>query len=296
MTSADWGRLLLLALLWGGSFFLTGIAVKSVPVMTLVGLRIGIAALVLWGFVIISGRRIPLDPRVWLAFFIMGFINNVVPFLLIAWGQTGIPAGLASILNATTPLWTVLVTAVFLSDEPPNISKLLGVVLGFGGVVIMIGLDMLHGLGAALLPQLAILGAALSYAFAGTYGRRFSQMHVDPVAAAAGMLTAGAIILLPLVLLHDGMPSAATPASTWLAVTILAVACTAFAYVLYFGILNRAGATNISLVTFLVPVSAILLSAIFLGEHLGLPHLIGFTLIAGGLALIDGRLLRRPGR
>lgn len=291
MEPIDWVQLLLLSLLWGGSFFLIAIAVQGLPVLTIVALRVVIAAGVLWLIVIATGRVVPCQPGVWIAFLVMGILNNAIPFSLIVYGQMAIPSGLASILNATTPLWTVIVSGLLLADERASLRKLAGVVLGLGGVAVMIGLDTLSGLGHGILPQLAILGAAISYAFAGVFGRRFRAMGIDPVVTAAGMVTGTSAVLLPLALLVEGMPwDHAADQSVWLAVLVLGVISTGLAYVLYFRILARAGATNISLVTFLVPVSAILLGWLFLDEALGLAHVLGMALIALGLALIDGRL------
>ena len=290
MAAADWLQLGLLSLVWGGSFFLVAIAVTGLPVLTIVAVRVSVAALVLWLIVVATGRRAPRDPRIWAAFLIMGVLNNAVPFSLIVFGQTQIPSGLASILNATTPLWTVIVSGLVLADERASIRKLAGVVLGLGGVAVMIGLDSLAGVGHAVWPQLAVLGAAISYAFASVFGRRFRTMGVDPVVTAAGMVTGSSVIPLPCALVFDGWPAAA-PGQTWLALGVLGVICTGLAYVLYFRVLARAGATNISLVTFLVPVSAILLGWLFLRETLGIAHVMGIGLIGAGLALIDGRLL-----
>lgn len=293
MDALDWAQLILLSILWGGSFFLIGISVTGLPVISIVAIRVAVAAMVLWLIVAATGRKAPRDPVIWGAFLIMGILNNAIPFGLIVWGQTSIPSGLASILNATTPLWTVIVSGLVLADERFNTRKLGGVVLGLGGVAVMIGLDALAGLGHALWAQMAILGAALSYAFASVFGRRFRNMGVDPVVTAAGMVTGSSAVLIPLALLIDGVPAAGVPARVWLAVLTLGVLCTGLAYVLYFRVLTRAGATNISLVTFLVPVSAILLGWLFLAETLGPAHILGIALIATGLALIDGRLFGR---
>ena len=295
MTPSDWAQLLLLSLIWGGSFFLTGVAVKGLPVLTLVAVRVAVAALVLWAVVLARGTRIPRAPAVWVMFLVMGALNNAVPFMLIAWGQRSIPSGLASILNATTPLFTVLVSAALLADERASLQKLAGVLMGLAGVAVMMGLDTIAGHGHALLPQLAVLGAALSYAFAGAYGRRFGRMGLDPILAAAGMVTGSSVMMIPAALALDGWPQGVA-ATYWLAAITIGVVGTGLAYVMYFRILARAGATNISLVTFLVPVSAILLGWLFLGEVLGPAHAIGMAMIALGLALIDGRLIRWPKR
>lgn len=294
MGRADWVMLLVLSLLWGGSFFLIGVIVTALPVLTIVALRVGLAALVLWAVLLATGRRIPAGRRVIGSLLAMGVLNNVIPFGLIVWGQTSIGAGLASILNATTPLFGVLVAGLVLADERGSARKLAGVMLGFAGVVVMIGPQALEGMGRAGWAQLAILGAAFSYACAGVFGRRFARWGVDPVAVAAGQVTASSLVLVPLALIVDRPWALPAPgAEIWAAVVALAVLATALAYVLYFRVLARAGATNILLVTFLVPVSAILLGVGLLGEVLTGAQLVGMALIGAGLAAIDGRLLKR---
>ena len=292
MEAADWALLLLLSLIWGGSFFLIGVIVGHLPVISIVAIRVAVAALVLWGVVIITGRPIPRGADLWGAFLVMGVLNNAIPFGLIVWAQTSIPAGLASILNATTPLFTVLVSTLVLTDERASLTRLAGVATGLGGVAVMIGLDSMSG-GHGMLPQVAMLGAAISYACAAAFGRQFRRRGIDPVVTAAGMVTGSSVVLLPLALAVDGLPSMDVPGRVWLAVLVLGAVCTGLAYVMFFRILGRAGATNISLVTFLVPVSAILLGWLFLGESLGAVQLLGMAVIGLGLAMIDGRLIRR---
>ncbi|MCG7550753.1 DMT family transporter [Pseudoalteromonas sp. Of7M-16] len=288
-----WTMLVLLSMLWGGSFFFVGVAVSSLPSMTIVTLRVGIAALVLWGVVIALGERPPKNLKAWGAFFSMGLLNNVIPFVLIVWGQTQIASGLASILNAATPIFAVIVAGVLLPDERPSFMKLVGVILGFFGVVVMIGMPALEGSGS-LLAQLAVVAAALSYAFAGVYGRRFKSLGIKPLSTAAGQVTASTMIMIPLTLLIEGsIDFRSVSATTWGAVAGLAVGSTAVAYVLYFKVLELAGATNVLLVTLLVPVSAIVLGSLFLNETLETIHFIGMGLIAIGLSAIDGRLWRQ---
>ncbi|ESP94361.1 putative permease [Pseudoalteromonas luteoviolacea 2ta16] len=288
-----WTMLVLLSMLWGGSFFFVGVAVSSLPSMTIVTLRVGIAALVLWGMVIALGERPPKNLKVWSAFFSMGLLNNVIPFVLIVWGQTQIASGLASILNAATPIFAVIVAGVLLPDERPSFMKLVGVILGFFGVVIMIGMPALEGSGSVL-AQLAVVAAALSYAFAGVYGRRFKSLGIKPLSTAAGQVTASTMIMIPLTLLIEGsIDFRSVSVTTWGAVAGLAVGSTAVAYVLYFKVLELAGATNVLLVTLLVPVSAIVLGSLFLNETLETIHFIGMGLIAIGLSAIDGRLWRQ---
>lgn len=292
MGPLEWMLLLVLSVFWGGSFFFVGVAVSELPTLTIVVLRVGLAALALWAFVLITGRKVPKTSFVWLSFLIMGLLNNVIPFSLIVWGQQSIASGLASILNAATPLFTVLVAGLFLADEKVSVSKMMGVVVGLFGVVVMIGLDALAGLGGDIWRQGAILVATLSYAFAAIFGRRFKEMGVDPVVIAAGQVTASALVLAPVALMLDEPFSLPVPSVwVWASIVGLALLSTAFAYILYFQILQRAGATNLSLVTLLIPVSAILLGSLVLGEQLRPVHFVGMGLIGLGLVILDGRLV-----
>lgn len=289
----EWSLLLTLSVLWGGSFFFVGVAVADLPPLTIVALRVSLAALGLWVVLILFRYRMPRSPSVWMAFGVMGLINNVIPFSLIVWGQTQIASGLASILNATTPLFTVVVATLLLPDEKATPLKMAGVLVGFVGVVALIGVPASTG-SAPLLPQLAILGATLSYAFAKTFGRRFNGMGVPALVIAAGQVTASGLIMLPLAWAVEGTDAVLTASlASWSAVICLALLSTSLAYVLYFMLLERAGATNVSLVTLLVPVSAMALGALFLDETVTPLQLAGLALIALGLSAIDGRLWRR---
>ncbi len=290
MTALEWAMLLALATVWGGSFFFNGIAVRELPVFTVVVSRVALAAILLLGLLRLRGEPMPRDRRVWAAFFGMGLLNNAIPFSLIAWGQTHIASGVASILNAATPLFTVVLAHVLTSDERMTGGRLAGVAIGFAGVAVMIGPDALADLGVHLLAQLMCLAGALSYAFAGIYGRRFHAMGVPPLATATGQVVASSLILLPLALVVDRPWTLPPPSLATLGALVgVAAISTALAYVLYFRILATAGATNLLLVTFLIPVSAILLGTLFLGEVLLPRHLAGMALIGAGLAAIDGR-------
>jgi len=263
MDAFDWVMLITLATVWGGSFLFNAILVAELPVITIVAIRVTVAALALWGFVRVTGRKIPTSPQVWGALLILGVLNNAIPFSLIVQGQTQITSGLASILNATTPLFTILVAGFFLTDERFSVLRVLGVVVGFSGVILMVGPEALSGLGDDFWAQLCALGAALSYGFASVFGRRFRELRVDPVMVATGQVTMSSLVLWPIALWIDG-PQDIMGLSFNAAASMfgLAVLCTSFAYILYFRILERAGATNISLVTFLVPISAIILGII----------------------------------
>jgi drug/metabolite transporter (DMT)-like permease len=291
MGPVEWGMLLLLAVLWGGSFFFAKIAVDELPPLTIVLCRVALAALALNLVVLAGDRRIPTDRGAWGALAVMGILNNVVPFSLIFWGQTQIAAGLASILNATTPLFTVLVAHVATADEKLTPARLVGVLTGIAGVAVMIGPGAFANGGGDTLAKLAVLGAALSYAFASIWGRRFRGM--PPTVTAAGQLTASAIVIAPIALLADRPWTLSLPGQrVVVAVIALAILSTAIGYLLYFAVLARAGSTNVVLVTLLIPPSAMLLGALFLAERIAPPDYLGLTCIAAGLAAIDGRLPR----
>ena len=291
MTAAEWSLLVLLSVIWGGSFFFTGVAVRELPPLTIVAARVGLAALALHAVVRLSGQRMPTSSKIWLGFLGMGLLNNILPFSLIVWAQTHIESGLASILNATTPLFGVVVAHLLTRDEKMTGNRLSGVLVGFAGVAVMIGPSSLSHLGQDLLAQIAILGAALSYAFAGVYGRRFRLWGLSPMVTACGQLTASSVVMLIVAMTVDRPWTLPAPgAATIAAVIAIAVISTALAYVIFFRILASAGATNIMLVTFLIPVSAIMLGALFLGERLAPEDFSGMAIILLGLALIDGRI------
>ena len=292
MNRREWAMLVTLSVLWGGSFFFAEIALESLPPLTIVTLRVGLAAITLWLVVLALKLPIPNSAPIWIAFLTMGLLNNVLPFSLIVWGQSQISSGLAAILNATAPLFGVIVAGILLRDESATLIKLTGVFVGFAGVIVMMDLSSIAT--SSLLAQLAILAAALSYACASVYGRRFKATGLNPILVAAGQVTGSTLLLLPIALWVDGNdPYANVPTQVWAAIISLAVFSTAAAYILYFKLLASAGATNILLVTLLVPVSAILLGWLFLKESLQTPHIIGMAMIALGLSAIDGRLWRR---
>jgi drug/metabolite transporter (DMT)-like permease len=292
MTASDWALLAILSIVWGGSFLFVGVAVKELPPFTIVALRVLLAAIALRLVLLAMGIELPRARRAWAAFLGMGILNNVIPFSLIVWGQSHIASGLASILNATTPLFTVIVAHYFTVDERLTGQRLAGVIVGFIGVAVMIGAAAVLSWDANILAQLAVLGAALSYGFSGVFGRRFKAMGIPPLATAAGQVTASSAILLPLALIVDRPWTLPVPSTgAVLSLLALALVSTAFAYLIFFRLLARAGATNVGLVTFLIPVSAILFGVVLLGETLEPRHMAGMLLIGFGLILIDGRLV-----
>jgi drug/metabolite transporter (DMT)-like permease len=292
MNRGDWTILLVLALIWGGAFLFIGVAVRHVPPLTYVWLRLSIAAAGMWLFLRVRGQPLGLPRSVWGSMLLLALLNNAVPFTLFGWGQTHIASGLASILNATTPIWGVVVAHLLTRDERMSPRKVAGVLLGFAGVATMIGPTLLADVGAGALPQLACITASLSYALAAVWARRFKRLGLSPMSVTTAQLTAGAAMMLPFALLVDKpWTQAMPPLTAWGAIIALALLCTAFGYVLYFRLIDSAGATNALLVTLLVPPVAILLGSLFLGESLAPQDFAGLGLIALGLAAIDGRLV-----
>jgi drug/metabolite transporter (DMT)-like permease len=300
MDKGDWATLITLALIWGGAFLFIGIAVRHVPPLTYVALRLTVAAGAMWIYLKLSRQRLGLPRQVWGSILLLALLNNALPFTLFGWSQQHIASGLAAILNATTPIWGVIVAHFLTRDERMSPRKVAGVLLGVAGVVTMIGPSLLANIGTGAVAQLACITASLCYALAAVWARRFKGLGLSPMSVTTGQLTAGAAMMLPVALIVDQpWTRAFPPLSAWGAIIALALMCTAFGYVMYFRLIDSSGATNALLVTLLVPPVAILLGAAFLGETLALQDFVGLGLIAFGLAAIDGRLLnavfgRRP--
>lgn len=297
MNKSDWLTLLALAVIWGAAFLFISVAVHEVAPLTYVWLRLTIAAVAMWLFLWWRGESAGLPRKVWGSILVLALFNNAIPFVLFGWGQTHIASGLASILNATTPIWGVVVAHLFTSDEKLTGRKLAGVLLGFGGVTVMIGPALLGSIGNNVFAQLACVTAALCYAFAGVWARRFRAMGLSPMSVTTGQLTAGALVMLPIAMSIDRPWMDALPSLKAIgAIAALAIVCSAFAYILYFRLIDRAGATNALLVTLLVPPVAIFFGSLVLNEVIEPRDFVGLALIALGLAAIDGRLLRLVSR
>ncbi len=287
--ASAWALLFVLGLLWGGSFFFARIAVAEVPPFTLVFFRLFLAALAL--HIYLRGRfgTYTLLREHWRSFAVLGLINNAIPHTLIFFGQTEIGAGLAAILNATTPIFTVLIANRFTEDEKLSTAKILGCLLGLAGTIVLIGPGVFTSTAAPLWALILPVLAALSYGCAGTYGKRFRGLPA-PVTA-AGQMTASSLMMLPVMLIADQPWTLTFPSMTVVgAILALALLSTALGYLIYFRILALAGATYTSLVTLLVPPSAILLGAIFLHERLDVAEVAGMALIGLGLLVLNGML------
>ena len=291
MTAKNWGLLFILSLLWGSSFFFYKVLVAVLPPITVVLGRVGIAAIALNLWLLATGVRLPMARALWGRFLMSGLLNNVLPFILIAWGETRISSGMASILNATTPIFMVMVAHFLTQDDRMTAGKVMAVIVGFIGVGVLVGPDALAGNSQAL-GELAVALAAFIYAFAAIYSRRFRGL--TPLVAATGQISGATLILLPLSLAidrpwHYPMPGG----EVWASFAAIALANTAFAYFIYYKLLARAGVTFISLCTFIIPPMALVLGAVALHEGIALNALIGMAIIALGLAVNDGRLIAK---
>ena len=287
----DWGLIIILSILWGGSFFFVGVAVKEIKPFTIVLCRVALASIILLAVVYLKGDKMPSSPSLWGGFIVMGALNNLIPFSLIVWGQTHIESGLASILNATTPIFSVILAHFLTKEEHLTANRMSGVLIGWVGVAVLIGIDSLRGFGNEVYAQIAVLGAAFSYACAAIYGRRFKGL--SPLVVATGMLCGSTIMMTPMALLVDQPWNLSPSAFIIFALFGLAATSTSLAYIIYFRVLAIAGPTNLLLVTFLIPLSAIFLGVMVLGERLEWNAFVGMGLIFIGLIAIDGRLFKK---
>lgn len=291
MGTAEWLSLAVMSLLWGSAFVFVKVALAEVPPLTLVWARLTLAAGMLWSLVAASGGRPPRGARGWAPFLVLAALNNAIPFTLLSWAQTRIPSGVAAILNASTPLFTAVLAHFLTRDERLTAQRLAGVLIGMGGVAVMVGPEAVGQLGGHGAAEAAALAAALCYALGGIYGRRLAGW--PPTVTAAAQTAAGSAMLLPLVVAVDRPWTRAVPgAGALAAVAALGLLSTALAYVLFFRLLARTGATHAALVTLLIPVVTMLLAAAFLGERPTPGQLLGMAGIGAGLAAVDGRPLR----
>ncbi|WP_108385170.1 DMT family transporter [Yoonia sediminilitoris] len=289
LSTRAWGELLLLSIIWGASFLSIRVALDEISPLTAVAHRTGWAMLILWAYIFYRRLPLPSEPKVWAAFLVMGLLNNVIPFSLIAWGQLHIETGLTSILNAATAIFGVILAALCFADERLTRRRLIGASVGFVGVAMAIGLSALKQFDLRSLAQLAVVAGTISYALASVWARKM-LVGLRPQVAAAGMLTGASLITVPLAWVVEGPISLDLQPQTWAAIGYYAVVATAIAYLLYYRVLAMAGSGNLMLCTLLVAPVAIILGAILLGERLSFSAYLGFMLLALGLIIIDGRL------
>ena len=294
MAVADWYRVVILSLVWGGSFFFIEVMLEAMPPMTSVlgRLTVGLVGLVCLSKIL--GYRLGILIEQWQSFALIGLINNAIPFSLISFGQTEITGSIASIINATTPIMTALVAHRLTTDEQLSLNKTLGIGFGFSGILVLFGPAAMEG-EASLLGMAAGLTATICYAFGSVYSKRLKENA--PLVNATGQVLYGTCWMIPLVMIIDRPWTIPMPGlAPWLAILGIGFLSTTLAFYIYFRVLKTAGASNVALVTFLVPVSASGLGIVFLGEVLALQHVIAYLLIASALAIIDGRIVAKLGK
>lgn len=289
LTARSWAAMSALALIWGGSFVSIHAALGEVSVLTTVAFRVGLAALALWAWIALRGLPVPRERGFLATCLVLGVLNNILPFSLIIWGQTHIPSGLAGILNASNAIFSVALAAAVFPDERLTPARALGVTLGFAGVALTIGPGLLTRLDFTSLGQLAVLGASLSYAVSAIISRHRTR-GIRPEVVAAGMLSVSSLIMVPLAVAVEGAPTLAYAWPTWAGLLYISLLSSAFAYLLFYNVLQTAGAGNVSLVTLMIAPVAVILGALIYGEALAPHAYLGMALIAGGMAVMDGRL------
>lgn len=292
MTALEWALLVVLSMLWGSTFLFISVAGRELPPLSIAAVKVTLAAAALLVVMRQQGARLPMQGSTWRAFLVMALFNDAGPFILIAFASPYVPTGLASVLIATSPLFTVVLAHWLTEDEKMTGRHVAGTLTGFAGLATMLGGGSVGFSPGAILGQLACLAASLGYAYASVYGRRFTALRLHPMATAAGQLGSSAVVLIPLALVVDH--PWALPGPSWPAIGALlglGLLTGALAYTIFFRILATAGATNVVLVTFMSPITAILLGLMVLDEHLGRQQMAGMALIGVGIALLDGRLL-----
>ena len=289
MTPRTWLLMLLLGLIWGGTFFLSEILLLELSPFQIVFHRVSIAALVMVLYITVKGIALPQDGRTWLALAVMGLLNNAIPFSAIVFGQQYITGGMASILNSTTAFFGVMLSGIFLKEEAITMPKVIGVIMGILGVIIIMGFDTLSSLSLTNIGQILIIVSSISYAFASIWGK-FQVKNLGVEVTATGMLITSSVWMFILATMVEGLPFEALSMRSTLSLLTFAILCTSVAYLLYFAILKQAGAANLTLVTIIIPPFALILDAVALGEMVSLQELIGFAIISLGLLVISGKL------
>ena len=289
MTTRTWLLMLLLGLIWGGTFFLSEILLLELSPFQIVFHRVSIAALVMVLYITIKGIALPKDGRTWLALAVMGLLNNAIPFSAIVFGQQYITGGMASILNSTTAFFGVMLSGLFFKEEAITMPKVIGVIMGIIGVIIIMGFDTLSSLSLTNIGQILIIVSSISYAFASIWGK-FQVKNLGVEVTATGMLITSSVWMFILATMVEGLPFEALSMRSTLSILTFAILCTSVAYLLYFAILKQAGAANLTLVTIIIPPFALILDAVALGEMVTLQELIGFAIISIGLLIISGKL------
>lgn len=285
-----WLLIILLGAVWGCSFLFNAILIREISPLSVAAGRVTIGAAICWVVFFATRKKLPTDPKLYLQFLILGILNYSIPFALFPFAEQTVASSIVGVINGMTPMTTVIVSLMWPGGEKASWNKLVGVAIGFAGAVILALPSLGIGASAQVVGLLAALVATLCYALTLNYARRFAK--IEPYAVASASLTAAALVSVPVALLFSGIPVITLP-ETWGALIGISVFSTSFSFLLVYWLLPRVGATNISLNTFITPISAILLGVLVLHERFELIHILGIVVIFAGLVFIDGRLVRR---
>lgn len=291
MNSKDWLMIVCLGTLWGSSFFFIELLLEILSPFLIVYLRVALAAILLLFILFIKQVKVTLNVSLIFNLFIMAMLNNVLPFLLIAYGQQSVTGGLASILNANTSLLTILIAPLLIPSEKLSFNRVSGAIIGIFGVIIAVGYENIFQIYENNLGKYLILLATLSYALASVW----AKLRLDGVPAlisATGMLTGSAIILTPFAFFYNFDELANLSFSAFSMSALFAILCSVLAYIIYFKILESAGASNLLVCTVIIPPSAILLNLLFLNQAVSQSEIIGLLIIVVGLIVLDGRYIK----
>ena len=289
--------LVALSVIWGSAFMLVKVALEDVPPLTLVAGRVTTAFLFLGAVLVIRGRTLPRSRDAWFAFTFLGIVNNVFPFTLLTWGQQHIDSALAAILVATMPLSTVVLAHVWI-NERLTLDRALGVVVGFAGVFLLIGGDLQDITGSGTLGQLAIIGGAVGYSAGTVFARRY-MVDADPDVTAAGQTLVASVIMIPIALAVDTPFDLSVPVKAGLAWAALGVVASGVAYLIFFRLVRHISATQASMVSYLIPITAVLLGVLVLDESFEASRIVGLAVIIFGVWVVNGGggwLMARLGR
>ena len=291
MNNKTWLLVILLGFIWGSSFLFTEILLNYINPVLIVFFRVSLASIILIIYVLFfTNLKFNLSKEILLTFFTMGLLNNVIPFLLIAYAQETITGGLASILNANTSFFTIFLASLFLKDEKLTSYRLLGIIIGIIGVVVIVGFENLSEFKNYNFGIVLMLFSCLSYSFAGIFAKT-KLTNIHPTISATGMLSMSTIILFPFIIIYNGNELININSTVLYYSCMFAFICTVLAYFLYFKILETNGAGNLLICTIIIPPSSILLNAFFINEIIKIYELIGLIIITLGLIILDGRII-----
>lgn len=284
-----WALIIMLGAIWGCSFLFNAILIREISPLWVSAGRVTIGAVICWVFFFVTRRKAPTDWRIYAQLLVLGILNYAIPFALFPWSEEHLPSGIVGVINGMTPMTTVIVSQLWPGGEKATWNKVLGVVIGFAGAILLATPSLAAGISGQALAYLAAFAATLCYALTLNYARRFKA--IDSAAVASSSLTAAALLMIPIAFIFSGTPVITRP-ETWGALFGIGVFSTSFSFLLVYWLLPKVGATNLSLNTFITPISAILLGVLILHESLAPAQIGGMLVIFIGLAFIDGRLVK----